>query len=146
LLSGFKQIVATAGGEEAILKLFELADEAWNPGLKYTNMRYNGFFAVKVTKNTHIAEYFGFTPETILTPYDQALMQNAGGITAKFFCHAQLTTTAGAPGSLVRSDNCSVIQFDNSHPTLWKIPFPLTNTSPTTKISKCGSEQCTFPA
>ena len=144
LLDAFKDIVKIAGGEDAVLKMVEAADEAWNPGLKYNNVEYNGFVAVKVTKTTHIAEYFGIAPETLVSPYNVALSNNPGGLTAKFFCDVQLTTTAGSPGSLVRSGNCSAIQFDTIRPAVWNTSFPLAVTSPIKKLSNCGYNQCTF--
>ena len=144
MLEVLKDIIKTAGGEDAVSKMIEAADEAWNPGLKYNDIEYNGFVAVKVTKTTHVAEYFGFTPETILSSYDVALLNNPGGLTAKFFCDVQLTTTAGSPGSLVRSNTCSTIQFDATRPALWNTSFPLEATLPTTKLSNCGYNQCIF--
>jgi hypothetical protein len=127
-----------------VLKLAELADESQNPGLKFTNIRHKGFVAVKVTATNHVAEFFGFSPETIVTPYDEAISKNIGGLTAPFFCNVQMTTTAGSRGSLERSDNCTVIQFDASRPSAWSIPFPNATSLPSTKLSDCGYYQCKF--
>jgi hypothetical protein len=86
---------------DALYDLLEQADEAANPGLKYFNHQYKGFFAVRATKERHAAEFFVVTPETIKSDYAKA-RKASGNIVADFMCDAQLTTTAGMPGSLRR--------------------------------------------
>ena len=103
-----------------------------------------GFFAVKVTKESHIAEYFVVEPETILKNYEDA-REASGGIVADFACDVQVVTTAGAPGSLDRQDTCSVIDFATERPAVWSIPVPASSMDgDVTGLTGCGYKQCTF--
>jgi hypothetical protein len=122
---------------KSVFDLLQRANEGFNPGLKYVNFQHKGFVAVKVTKTEHIAEYIGFTPETLLTPYDPS---NAK--TVPFFCNVQLTTTAGKPGSLTRNNECGATQFDTSRPEYWSIPFPTASQAPAYTFLNCGYRQC----
>ena len=121
----------------------EAADEAANPGLKYYNMQYKGFFAVKATKEEHVAEFFVVDPETILTDYANA-RSTSNSIVADFMCDAQLTTTAGQRGSLTRSDDCSVIEFDTKRSSMLGVPFPDSSTEGAVELSDCGYDECEF--
>lgn len=121
----------------------EAADEAANPGLKYYNMQYKGFFAVQATKKSHVAEYFVIDPKTILTNYTTARRNNT--IVAPFTCDAQLTTTAGKPGSLDRTAVCSLVKFETKRSAIWNMPFPKPTTDGLkTSLSKCGFDECAF--
>ena len=134
------------GGDDEVYRLLELADEAANPGLKYYNLQYKGFFAVKATKTSHVAEFFVVTPETVLSNYSNARAASSGGLVADFMCDAQLVTTAGEPGSLERGDACSVIEFDTARPAVWSLPVPTATTQSleTTALTDCGHRQCEF--
>lgn len=122
----------------------EQAEEAANPGLEYYNLQYKGFFAVKATKETHIAEFFVVDPKTILTDYAEA-RDTSGNIVADFLCDTQLTTTAGIPGSLDRVDECSQIEFETTRPAVWDLPFPVVESdTDIVELSNCGYEGCQF--
>lgn len=83
-------------------------------------------------------------PETILTNYEDA-REASGGIVADFACDVQVTTTAGAPGSLDRQDTCSVIDFATERPAVWSIPVPASSVDDNvTELTGCGYKQCTF--
>jgi hypothetical protein len=101
----FQPLEDAVGGQDALYDVLELADETANPGLHYFNMQYKGFYAVRATKETHVAEFFGFTPDTILSSYEDARAAS-GGLTADFVCDSQVTTTAGERGSMVRTEEC----------------------------------------
>ena len=133
------------GGSDEVYSLLEQADEAANPGLKYYNLQYKGFFAVKATKESHVAEFFVVDPETILQNYDTARSES-GALVANYKCDAQLTTMAGTPGSLERTGTCSAIEFDTSRPEVWDLPFPkaTSDDSLVTQLEDCGYKQCEF--
>jgi hypothetical protein len=140
----FSSLSNILGSNGTVFNLMEAADEAANPGLKYYNMQYKGFFAVKATKETHVAEYFVIEPETILTDYDTA-RRNSSAIVAPFKCDSQLTTTAGKPGSLDRAEACSAVKFETARSPTLKIPFPNPSTDgPKTSLSGCGYDECAF--
>lgn len=145
MASTFSSLASTLGGEDAVYDITEQADEAANPGLKYFNHQYKGFFAVRATKEEHTAEFFAVTPETILTDYDTARTAS-GTIVADFKCDAQLTTTAGMPGSLTRSDECGAVQFDSTRPGTADIPFPAADTDELRELSSCGYMGCQLEA
>eukprot|EP00977_Amphora_coffeiformis_P009290 scaffold2103_cov185-Amphora_coffeaeformis.AAC.35 len=139
--SGLSDLV---GGDDEIYSLLEQAEEDANPGLKYYNLQYKGFFAVKATKETHVAEYFVIDPETILTDYPEARTAS-GDIVANFKCDTQLTTTAGMPGSLDRVDQCSAIEFEATRPAVWDLPFPVVEPGENiVELSDCGYDECQF--
>jgi hypothetical protein len=133
------------GSEDAAWRLVEKADEEANPGLQYWNMQHKGFFVVKATKETHIAEYFGFTPDVTLTNFEDARAANGDALTAEYTCRVSLTTTAGEPGSLVRSDVCSAIEIDTERPAVWGLPYPIQD-APVDgiRLTDCGFNQCKF--
>jgi hypothetical protein len=117
----------------------------------YYNHQYKGFFAVKITKDSHVAENFAVSRATTLTPYpsNESTAESRTSMTAPYFCDVQLTTTAGQRGSLERSDACSAIAFDESRPAVWDIPFPLSNSSMSSilvQLSDCGYNQCQLEA
>jgi hypothetical protein len=130
-------------GVDGVYNLLEAADEDANPGLKYFNHQYKGFFAVKATRQEHVAEFFAISPDDILRDFDAARTQS-GKMTAEFFCDAQLTTTAGQAGSLERSDNCGAIAFDETRPSVWELDFPPSSSvRGLVTLENCGYDQCT---
>jgi hypothetical protein len=148
----FQPLEDAVGGQDALYDVLELADETANPGLHYFNMQYKGFYAVRATKETHVAEFFGFTPDTILSSYEDARAAS-GGLTADFVCDSQVTTTAGERGSMVRTEECSAIQFATERPAVWSLPFPLDATEERSAtlsvegletLTGCGYIQCEF--
>jgi hypothetical protein len=142
LFAAFRSLADDLGSDDAVYDIIEKADEVNNPGLKYSNIQFKGFFAAKVTKKKHVAEYFGFTEKITATSYDYAVLLNKDGITAPFFCDAQLTTTAGQPGSLKRSDNCSAIVFTKERPKAWDLQFPEADVGSLGTLKDCGYNQC----
>jgi hypothetical protein len=138
------------GDVEDLYDLLELAEETLNPGLVYYNNQYKGFFAVRVTKDSHVAENYVVTRDTTLAPYpaDESTAESRTSLTVPYFCDAQLTTTAGERGSLERSNNCSAITFDETRPAAWDIPYPLSAGSSmsdlSVQLSNCGYDQCRF--
>ena len=114
---------AVFGGTQGIYKLINAMFVKENPGLVYADTQFKGFFVVKATKESHIAEYIHMTGETLLQNYSVA-RSLSGKITGNFFCGASLKTTAGVRGSLVSNNTCSAIQFDSVHPEVWRALFP----------------------
>jgi hypothetical protein len=132
------------GSEDAAYRLVEKADEDANPGLQYWDMQHKGFFVVKATKETHVAEYFGFKPSVTLTNFTAARAAS-DGLTAEYVCRVSLTTTAGEPGSLVRNDECSAIEIDTERPAVWGLPYPLgIADGDAVHLTDCGYDQCEF--
>lgn len=103
-----------------------------------------GFFAVKATKQSHVAEFIVIEPDTILANYEDARAAS-GKVTADFACDVQLTTTAGSPGSLDRQDTCSAITFASERPAVWGIPVPASgDDTDVVELTGCGYKQCMF--
>jgi hypothetical protein len=105
--------------------------------------QFKGFFAVRATKEAHVAEYFGIAADITLSTYETARAAS-GKITADFACDGQFTTTAGMPGSLDRSDTCGAITFASERPAVWGLPFPVADVSSLelAELIGCGMEQC----
>lgn len=72
---------------------------------------------------TSTAEFFLFTPETILSDYETARAAS-GKETADFFCDASMVTTAGQKGSMEKQADCGAIEFLRERPFWWNIPVP----------------------
>jgi alkaline phosphatase D len=140
----FSSLSETVGGDDALYSLLEEADEAANPGLKYYNHQYKGFMAVRATKESHVAEFYVHTPETVTSSYEVARAAS-GTIVAEYACDTQLTTTAGMPGSLDRADECSAITFESERPAVWDLPFPqVADAADLAELSDCGFAECKF--
>lgn len=136
--------VADVIGQDTMYNALEQADEEANPGLVYFNHQYKGFFAVKATKEEHIAEFFVIDPQVILSNYTAA-RTSSGGIVAEFMCDTQVTTKADVPGSLERSEQCGAIQFETERSPIDTIPFPQASLDDvSTDLSDCGYAQCEF--
>jgi alkaline phosphatase D len=144
----FNPLEDAVGGKDALYDTIEQLDEMANPGLKYFNMQFKGFYAVKATKESHVTEYFGIRPDIITSNYETARAANNDGVTAPHFCDSHLTTTAGMPGSLDRDDSaCGTIKFASTRPALWELPVPENDDldgGPT--LSNCGMMGCKFDA
>jgi phosphodiesterase/alkaline phosphatase D-like protein len=140
----FNPLEDAVGGEDALYDTIEQHDEAANPGLKYFNIQFKGFYLVKATKETHVTEYFGIRPDIMKSNYATARTENNDGITAAHICDSHLTTTAGMPGSLDRDDSaCGTIKFASTRPALWELPVPKNDDIegvPT--LSDCGMLEC----
>lgn len=113
------------------------------PGMRYSNIFKKGFFAVKVTPEKHVAEYFLFTEETMQTDYESA-REESGGITASVDCVASLETRAGEKGSLDRSDECSAIEFDSARPSFWNLPVPIRDYPNYKPLINCDFRGCVY--
>lgn len=140
----FNPLEDAVGGQDALYDTIEQLDEAANPGLKYFNIQFKGFYVVKATKETHVTEYFGIRPDIMKSNYATARKENNDGITAAHICDSHLTTTAGMPGSLDRDDSaCGTIKFASTRPALWELPVPENDDLegvPT--LSDCGMLEC----
>jgi len=95
-----------------------------NPGLKHAELRHEGFIAVKVTAEEHIAEYIHVGEGNLLSDYSSARAENDGKLTAGFFCSGKFTTQAGVPGSLAKESLCDAIESESDRPAEWSIPVP----------------------
>lgn len=102
-------------------------------------------FAVHVTHDAHVAEYFHF--EDAITESDYELARQASGkIIADYWCGSSLVTTAGLVGSLESQDTCSVISFESERPAAWDIPMPASTDSVVeAEVSDCGYQGCPLP-
>ena len=136
-------IKALLGGENGVYRLIDDMFYKENPGLVYANTRDKGFFAVKATPTSHVAEYFLVSATTLLQNYDDAVRES-GKITANFYCGSSLVTTAGDKGSLVRNTECSAIQFASSRPLEWNIPFPAQSTNELVTLTGCDFNACIY--
>jgi hypothetical protein len=122
-----------------------LAAELTNEGLVYSNYQDKGFYAVSVTPEKHVAEYFLYTIETRGKDFETARAES-GGLTAEYFCGVSLETRAGEKGSLDRSDTCSAISFTNERSALFDLPVPITPIPNTEALTDCDFTQCTLYA
>lgn len=125
------------GGRNATFDLLEKAVVDCTPGLKYGSMQRRGFYAAKVTKDTHVAEYLLVDPEVILMDFEEA-REESGGITARFVCDASLETYVESPGSLEYRDECGVITFETTRPAVFDLPVPSAFSSMSTPLVGCG--------
>lgn len=114
------------------------------PGLQFTNYFNRGFFAVSVTPETHTAEYFLFDDEVIQTDFETA--RSDGSLTADFNCFVSLETKASEKGSLVPSESCGAITFQQARSSLFEIPFPQPSTESASIVSNCGMMGCSIQA
>jgi hypothetical protein len=144
----FNPLEEAVGGKDALYDTIEQLDEMANPGLKYFNMQFKGFYAVKATKESHVTEYFGIRPDILTSNYVAARALNNDGITAAHICDSHLTTTAGMPGSLDRDDSaCGTIKFASARPALWELPVPESDDlEGVATLSDCGMLECKFDA
>ena len=136
-------IKALLGRENGVYRLIDNMFYRENPGLVYANTRDKGFFAVKATPASHVAEFFLVSAETLLQSYEDAVSES-DKITANFYCGSSLVTTAGEKGSLVRNTECSVIEFAPTRPVEWSIPFPVQSTSELDTLTGCDFNACVF--
>lgn len=139
-------IAPALGGADGVYSVINSLLTEQNPGLKFADTQNKGFYAVKATKGTHIAEFIFVTPATLLSNYSAALSAS-GGITANHFCGASLVTTAGVKGSLDKQANCSTIEYDTVRPAVWGLPYPPSNnTAALRTLTACNMDACVFAA
>jgi PhoD-like phosphatase len=130
------------GGDEGVFKFLNDMWELQNNGLVYGDVQKKGFFAVKATKDSHVAEYFLVTQNTTLSNFAEARAWNNGKITAAFSCDASLLTRAAIPGELTPQASCSAIKFDSKRPSVWSLPVPIRPLIKGKKLIDCGMDSC----
>jgi len=124
--------------QDTIVNMVNGAYERANPNLHYANVGYKGFVAVKVTKDSNTAEFITIDPDVMLQDFDEA---RGDGITAPFDCKASMVTPVDSPGTLDRSDECT-IAFDSTRPAVYDITVPAGVSDANAALADCGYKGC----
>lgn len=143
----FEQIQEPIGGQDVMYDIIHKAYYRQNPNLKFVNVRNKGFVAIKANKDTHSAEWIGFSSEDMLLDYDAArAAAGEGALTATAICLGSYTTSAAIPGSLEANEGCSAIQFATERPVVYNISVPISEMLPEDDetLTDCGYMGCVF--